>query len=44
MEKKFHARLKAALRERRGRFAPSEERKALLGAVGEALRSRPASR
>jgi putative glycosyltransferase (TIGR04348 family) len=44
MEKKFHARLKAALRERRARFAPSEERKALLGAVGEALRSRPASR
>jgi putative glycosyltransferase (TIGR04348 family) len=38
MERAFHARLRAALRERRPRFSPAEERRALLGAVREALR------
>ena len=41
-DKAFYARLKAAIRARRRRFAPGAERRALLGAVRRALR--PASR
>jgi putative glycosyltransferase (TIGR04348 family) len=37
MDRSFHARLRAALRERRPRFAPAEERRALLGAVRAVL-------
>jgi len=43
-DRKFYSRLKTAMSRRSPLFSPAGERRALLGAVGEALRSRRASR